>query len=857
MHHRLRRPWNEHFLGCGHARSAAGSTVPNQPARVFWAVVNRLFIIFQVVVLVLSEIGWPAAFFDRFFPVLGPTFSLGALGIFQCLVLSHHVDNFTLVAAFSLFARGCLNMLLGLVFREKAKAMRSIMSWRAGVLPSHRDMRPTFAPLASASFVNTPSRMQTPAPVVDQLALEFAFTQGLVLPASIECERKRERILFALKHGKISKEVKTLTTKLEDSFHAFMIQTALNSEQSMNTLTSGNIRMLQHIDDAARVGEVVLGETGVIRRGLSDLALRIGGSATFDGNFRLFARENLALLDPIVDSCKQYHTTKKHRDEYTLVHSATQARTGRVSRCRAVVEAAGGLTGTQVVVHTYPTNRNDQRFVETVKFAKRTCHPYVLAMLGYSHPGDPGEAAYIVTEDYVPFPEYLGSLGGISKLRAYLEMRAATCTAVDHLEAMELYQRLPKIEYWDHSTYHPFGLDELVFDHRRGGRIKWAGNLVVLEETARDPLNLTNIPTAQTARTRMIEDVRAIAYGNLNIVVQCWLWQTMSTIGLSMLIHGIHSGYGWDVPTVPNPGLFYLHEIPGSRSPQSCRGYQAYVPLRGKNTAIPNSSEQAWFHGTGKDGTRWKRYQFSCIPVNTTLLFQQLGHVPDAPDATAWMVRLLLDPSVIGRHTCIGIATHRVYYTETTITMTPRAAEKAPPPLWFFVLQFDGGDNYSHDRTVPCGFWSLDKHPTSIPADILLDALLQRSEPGEKGTQSPPFTSTQVLGDLIFTTRTKMRTSILQLNEDELLAFREVQESLYRTSDVDASHLDASGTGVPTTHDNGHEDITGESSDTRSLESSSSDVTQTARIVSIATDADYQGTMDPECGGTGRYRRTE
>lgn len=52
----------------------------------------------------------------------------------------------------------------------------------------------------------------------------------------------------------------------------------------MNTLTSGNIRMLQHIDDAARVGEVVLGETGVIRRGLSDLALRIGGSATFDGN---------------------------------------------------------------------------------------------------------------------------------------------------------------------------------------------------------------------------------------------------------------------------------------------------------------------------------------------------------------------------------------------------------------------------------------------------------------------------------------------------------------------------------------------------------------------------------------------
>lgn len=79
--------------------------------------------------------------------------------------------------------------------------------------------------------------------------------------------------------------------------------------------------------------------------------------------------------------------------------------------------------------------------------------------------------------------------------------------AIDHLEAMDLYQRLPTIEYWvlqpcykmtwsadiliqDHSTYHPLGLDALVFDHRRGGRIKWAGDLV-LEETARDPLNVS------------------------------------------------------------------------------------------------------------------------------------------------------------------------------------------------------------------------------------------------------------------------------------------------------------------------------------------------------------------------------
>ncbi|KAI0062356.1 hypothetical protein BV25DRAFT_1825807 [Artomyces pyxidatus] len=112
-----------------------GSTVPDQPAGVFWAVLNRLFIIFQVIFLLLSEVGWPIVFFDRFFPVLGSEFGLGALGVFQCLIgaaiLSHHVDDFTLVSAFLLFSIGCVNILAGLIFREGAKDKRSITSWRA------------------------------------------------------------------------------------------------------------------------------------------------------------------------------------------------------------------------------------------------------------------------------------------------------------------------------------------------------------------------------------------------------------------------------------------------------------------------------------------------------------------------------------------------------------------------------------------------------------------------------------------------------------------------------------------------------------------------------------------------------
>ncbi|KAI9571260.1 hypothetical protein HD554DRAFT_2320798 [Boletus coccyginus] len=132
---------NEALVDCEYILD---STVPNQIGGVFWAVINRLFIIFQVITLILSELGWPAAFFDRFFPVLGTGFGLGALGIFQGLigasVLSQHVDDFTLVAAFFLFVIGCLNMLLGLIFRESAKRRRSIKAWRAGpqdTLPTH------------------------------------------------------------------------------------------------------------------------------------------------------------------------------------------------------------------------------------------------------------------------------------------------------------------------------------------------------------------------------------------------------------------------------------------------------------------------------------------------------------------------------------------------------------------------------------------------------------------------------------------------------------------------------------------------------------------------------------------------
>jgi len=127
-----------------------GSTVPNQAAGVFWAVLNRLFIIFQCIVLFISELGFFESIFVKIFPPLGPDFGVGVLGAMEILigaaVLSHHVGTFALVSAFFLFSVGCLNLAFGLIFRSSLKQSRDIQSWRHGQVPDLPSHSPRKAP---------------------------------------------------------------------------------------------------------------------------------------------------------------------------------------------------------------------------------------------------------------------------------------------------------------------------------------------------------------------------------------------------------------------------------------------------------------------------------------------------------------------------------------------------------------------------------------------------------------------------------------------------------------------------------------------------------------------------------------
>jgi len=83
-------------------------------------------------------------------------------GLYKCCKYNsviYHVDTFTLVSAFFLFSLGCLNVLVGLIFRESAKSKRSVTSWREhakSAIPTHVG-GVKIAPIASSVMSSPPS----------------------------------------------------------------------------------------------------------------------------------------------------------------------------------------------------------------------------------------------------------------------------------------------------------------------------------------------------------------------------------------------------------------------------------------------------------------------------------------------------------------------------------------------------------------------------------------------------------------------------------------------------------------------------------------------------------------------------
>ncbi|KAK8865857.1 hypothetical protein IAR55_001005 [Kwoniella newhampshirensis] len=144
------------------------SSVPDQAGGPFWSILNRIFIAFECILLILSEIGKPRRLFEEFIPIVGPAHGLGGLGVFQALigaqVLSHYCKLFPQVTSWLLFIIGCFNMLAGIFLRAGAKKKRLIFSWEnvSSLTPQTR-----MAATAWDMVTEKKSRSETPTNGVD------------------------------------------------------------------------------------------------------------------------------------------------------------------------------------------------------------------------------------------------------------------------------------------------------------------------------------------------------------------------------------------------------------------------------------------------------------------------------------------------------------------------------------------------------------------------------------------------------------------------------------------------------------------------------------------------------------------
>ncbi|EIW51885.1 uncharacterized protein TRAVEDRAFT_54304 [Trametes versicolor FP-101664 SS1] len=601
----------------------------------------------------------------------------------------------------------------------------------------------------------------------------------------MERSRKKRLLGFLGRHRDIAAEVYRLRDDLEDTIKLFMarnhqIQTGLDIDQKIDVLVNANVRVLQHVEDSARVGEIVVEETRGIRVDMSKLAQHLSGASMFDGSFRYFAREDIDLLDPVDHG--EFHIPKHQEDKDLLVVSAASQthEIGRVLCYRAVVKASGYLCGRQVVVRTYPKG-DDPRFMEAIKSAKRFCDPYILSVLGYSRPGD----------------------------------MAQICVAIDHLETMGLYELLSPAYYWVHGIKrYNIRSDDLVFDPRYGGRVKWAPALLKGGEVS--VRSMTSFPAVLMSRMGLADGLRAAACASDARVACYWFLRIRKSSPASTsperilwnpwqpAAHGPQYPIGtwvgrnhlrerWSVISSPD-NCFHVnttHErTPLIVAPFSVASHRLDHERVNYNDEKIAKAEYLHVSDTDlgemcvdverlrTDGMKWKRYQLSCMPLGATLLFRQRVEKSARSAHFSRMVSSLPDVSAL-EYKSIGIVDSYISYTETTASRAVHIPEQTvtgpTSPLWFFAAQPDGQDpDVLRRGDIPWGFWSSEKDPECVPEGIVFDPTPQY-ERVDENTLALLSTWTQTIGDLTLTIKTKVAACILRLTADELMALEELR----------------------------------------------------------------------------------
>ncbi|TKY85269.1 hypothetical protein EX895_006349 [Sporisorium graminicola] len=116
--------------------------IPTTFLGVFWSTLNHVSLTLVLLTVLLSELSLPIPLLHRLFkntlPFLGPNWGTGFLGVLLVLVAADALSRgdtgeFAEVSNWVLAITGVLNVAVGVVWRAKAKVVRSPMGWKRDV----------------------------------------------------------------------------------------------------------------------------------------------------------------------------------------------------------------------------------------------------------------------------------------------------------------------------------------------------------------------------------------------------------------------------------------------------------------------------------------------------------------------------------------------------------------------------------------------------------------------------------------------------------------------------------------------------------------------------------------------------
>ncbi|SJX60923.1 uncharacterized protein SRS1_12149 [Sporisorium reilianum f. sp. reilianum] len=116
--------------------------IPTSFLGVFWSTLHHISLTLVLLTVVLSELSLPVPLLHRLFkntlPFLGPNWGLGFLGVLLVLVAADGLSRagtgaFAQASGWTLAVMGVINVGAGVVWRAKAKVVRSPMAWKREV----------------------------------------------------------------------------------------------------------------------------------------------------------------------------------------------------------------------------------------------------------------------------------------------------------------------------------------------------------------------------------------------------------------------------------------------------------------------------------------------------------------------------------------------------------------------------------------------------------------------------------------------------------------------------------------------------------------------------------------------------